>query len=84
MSEEENQSYSSSYNSYSSSGIVVGDLVINTMAGSRNFGTWGTVVSVTGSGSEQSVGYTIGNPEYPYQTGWVVYDNVSTLELYDA
>jgi hypothetical protein len=81
---EENESYSSSYNSYSSSGLVVGDLVINNMAGSRNFGTWGTVVSITGSGSEQSVGYTIGNSEYPYQTGWVVYDNVNTLELYDA
>jgi hypothetical protein len=54
------------------------------MSGSRNFGTWGTVVSITGSGSEQSVGYTIGNSEYPYQTGCVVYDNVNTLELYDA
>jgi len=80
----ENQSYSGGSNNYSSSGIVVGDVVINNVTGSKNFGTWGTVVSVEGSGANQTVGYKVGNSAYPYQTGWVVYDSVNTLELHDA
>lgn len=78
----DNSSYSSGSSSYSSSGFEVGDMVINTMAASPNIGTWGEVVSVEGTGSDTVIGYTVGNPEYPYQTGWVVYDLAVNLELH--
>jgi hypothetical protein len=81
----DNSSYSSgSSNSYSSSGFAIGDTVINTMDGSPNIGTWGKVVSVTGTGSNTVIGYIVGNSEYPYQTGWTVYDLATNLELHDA
>lgn len=81
----DNQSYSSGSsgsNSYGSSGFEVGDIVINTMPGTPNIGTWGEVVSVEGTGTDAVIGYVIGNPEYPYQTGWVVYDLATNLEFH--
>ena len=77
----DNQSYSNGYNSYNSSGFEVGDIVKNNLKDSPNFGTWGEVISVEGTGNDVIIGYKIGNPEYPYQTGWIIYDMSGCLVL---
>lgn len=61
--------------------IVEGDVVKCVNKDSVNFGIWGEVVEITEEGGVSIAAIKIGNPEFPRQTGWIVKEQIESLEL---
>ena len=61
--------------------VSEGDTVRCVNKESVNFGIWGEVVEITEVDGVSIAAIKIGNPEFPKQTGWVVKEQIDSLEM---
>ena len=81
MSEEENDYVYTPPQQQQQALVSEGDTVRCVNKDSVNFGIWGEVVEITEVDGVSIAAIKIGNPEFPKQTGWVVKEQIDSLEM---
>ena len=81
MSEEENEYSYTPPQQQQQALVSEGDTVRCVNKDSVNFGIWGEVVEITEVDGVSIAAIKIGNPEFPKQTGWVVKEQIDSLEM---